>query len=181
MLGMGKENVVRWIKNEVNVEKCNNCLEPEELYWFTQRTPRTETRENVYVMIVSRAPRQIVSFDVAQNQSAWRIQRIVDSAPEAQRYCRDGYVGCLDVVYSRLHVRNMCNKSDTHTVEGVNADLRHYIPLFKRRNRYFARSPGKLQAVVACLRAYNRFGQAKFHHRLHYSTGNLPFLLADFL
>lgn len=113
----------------MNVEKCKVCLELDELYWFIQRKPKTETRENVYLMtMVSRSARQIVGFDVARDKSAWRIQRMVDGAPEAERYCTDGYVGYLDVVYPGRHVRNMRDKSDTHTVEGVNADLWHYIP-----------------------------------------------------
>lgn len=170
-------------KNEVNVEKWMDCLELDEMYWFTNRKPRTETRENVYLMtMVSREPRQIVGFDVAQDKSAWRIQRIVDGAPEAEKYCTDGYVGYLDVIYPGRHIRNMRDKSDTHTVEGVNADLRHYIPLLKRRSRCFARTLETLQAVVEVfVDAYNRFGAAKFNHRNHRPTGKFPFALVDFL
>lgn len=167
----------------MTVEKCKACLELDELYWFIERKPRTETRENVYVMtMVNRNPRQIVGFDVALDKCAWRIQRIVDDGPEAEKYCTDGYVGYLDVIYPGRHVRNMRDKSDTFTVEGVNADLRHYIPLLKRRSRCFARTLETLQAVVELfVDAYNRFGQAKFNHRSHRPTGVLPFALVDFL
>ena len=167
----------------MTVKKCSDCLELDALYWFTQRKPRTETRENVYLMtMVSRNPRQIVGFEVAQDKCAWRIQRIVDGGPEAKRYCTDGYVGYLDVVYPGQHVRNMCDKSDTYTVEGVNADLRHYIPLLKRRSRCFARSLETLQAVVAVfVDVYNRFGQAKFNHRIRRPIGAFPFALVNFL
>ena len=170
-------------KNEVIVEKCKGCLELDEMYWYIQRKPRTETRENVYLMtMVSRSPRQIVGFDVAQDKSAWRIQRIVDGAPEAGKYCTDGYVGYLDVVYPGHHVRNIRDKSDTFTVEGVNADLRHYIPLLARRSRCFPRTLDTLQAVVEVFAdAYNRFGQAKHQHRMHRPIGILPFGLVDFL
>ena len=165
------------------VEKCNSCLELDELYWFIKRKPRTETRENVYLMtMVSRSPRQIVGFDVAQDKSAFRIQAIVDDGPEAEKYCTDGYVGYLDVVYPGQHVRNMRDKSDTFTVEGVNADLRHYIPILARRSRCFARTIETLQAVVEVfVDAYNRFGAAKHRHRLLRYKGKLPFGLVDFL
>ena len=110
--------------------------ELDELYWFIERKPRTKTRENVYLMtMVSRNPRQIVGFDVAFDKSPDRIQRIVDSAPESERYCSDGYLGYVDVVYPGKHIRNVRNKSDTYTVEGINADLRHYIPILARRSR----------------------------------------------
>lgn len=170
-------------KNEVNVEKCKVCLEMDEMYWFIQRKPRTETRENVYLMtMVNRQPRQIVGFDVAQDKSAWRIQRMVDDGPEAEKYCTDGYVGYLDVVYPGQHIRNKRDKSDTYTVEGVNADLRHYIPMLARRSRCFPRTLETLQAVVEVfVDAYNRFGQAKHSYRQRHPRGTLPFALVDFL
>ena len=167
----------------MTVEKCKVCLELDELYWYIERKPRTATRENVYLMtMVSRQPRQIVGFDVAQDKTARRIQGIVDSGPEAQKYCTDGYVGYLDVVYPGQHIRNMRGKSDTYTVEGVNADLRHYIPTLARRSRCFARKLENLRAVVAVfVEAYNRFGAAKYWHRQLRPTGKLPFALVDFL
>ena len=167
----------------MTVEKCKECLELDEMYWFIQRKPRTETRENVYFMtVVSRSPRQIVGFDVAQDKSAWRIQRIVDKGPEAEKYCTDGYVGYLDVVYPGRHVRNMRDKSDTCTVEGVDADLRHYIPLLARRSRCFARTLETLQAVMEVfVDAYNRFGEAKAAYRQRRPKGGIPFALVDFL
>ena len=167
----------------MNVENSPECLELDELYWFIERKAHTETRENVYLMMmVSRQPRQIVGFDVARDKSAWHIQSIVDGGPEAQRYCTDGYVGYLDVIYPGQHIRNIRDKGDTFTVEGVNADLRHYIPLLARRSRCFARTLETLRAVVevfAC--AYNRFGAAKYAYRQRRPTGGLPFALVDFL
>ena len=170
-------------KNEVNVEKCTDCLELDELYWFIERKPGTETRENVYLMtMVSRKPRQIVGFDVARDKCAMRIQSIVDGGPEAKNYCTDGYVGYLDVIYPGHHVRNMRDKSDTFTVEGINADLRHYIPILARRSRCFARKMETLRAVVEVfVDAYNRFGTAKHEYRKRRPKGSLPFALVDFL
>ena len=136
----------------MNVEKCNDCLELDELYWFVERKPRTETRENVYVMkMVSRQPRQIIGYDVARDKSPRRIQAIVDGAPLAAKYCSDGWLGYVDVVYPGQHIRNTRDKSDTFTVEGVNADLRHYIPILARKSRCFARTLETLKAVVEVL------------------------------
>ncbi|GHU95482.1 hypothetical protein FACS1894208_08360 [Clostridia bacterium] len=161
----------------------HNCYELDELYWFVERKGSSETRENVYVMtMVSRKPRQIVGFDVARDKSRERIQAIVDAAPEAKKYCTDGYFGYLDVVYPGKHVRNIHNKADTFTVEGVNADLRCYIPVLARRSRCFCRSSETLKAVVAVFAdAYNRFGEAKMRWRTAHDRGEVPFGVVDFL
>ena len=165
------------------VEKFSACLELDELYWFIERKAHTETRENVYLMtMVSRQPRQIVGFDVALDKSAWHIQSIVNGGPEAQRHCTDGYVDYLDVIYPEQHIRNMHDKSDTFTVEGVNADLRHYIPVLAHRSRCFSRTWETLRAVVEVfVGAYNRFGQAKYAYRQRRPKGAFPFALIDFL
>lgn len=158
-------------------------MELDELYHFTNRRPRTETRENVYVMtMVSRFPRQIVDFDVAEDKCSWRIQRMVDESPWAKMYCTDGYYGYLDVIYPGEHVYNIHSKKDTFTVESVNADLRHYIPLLRRRSKCFPRSIETLCAVVAVFaEAYNRFGRAKAVWQNHNPGKRCPLALVDFL
>jgi IS1 family transposase len=161
----------------------NGCYELDELFWFIERKPRTETRENVYLMtMVSREPRQIVGFDVAGDKAPKRIQAIVDNAPPALKYCTDGWSGYAYVIYPAEHIQNPHNKSDTFTVEGINADLRHYIPILARRSRCFARTLETLEAVVAVfVDAYNRFGLAKYQHRLRRPHGAFPFGLVHFI
>ena len=160
-----------------------DTIEIDELYWYIERKSRTETRENIYLLtMVSRYPRQIVGFDVAYDKSPGRIQDMVDNAPSALKYCTDGYFGYIDVVYPGKHVRNTRDKSDTFTVEGVNADLRHYIPILARHSRCFARKIETLQAVMGVfVDAYNRFGKAKYLYRQRHLRGELPFALVDFL
>lgn len=167
----------------MSVENFPDCLELDELYWFVERKSKTETRENVYIMTaVSRKPRQIVGFDAAFDKSPGRIQNIVDNAPPAGKYCTDGYLGYIDVVYPGRHIRNVRDKRDTFTVEGVNADLRHYIPVLARRSRCFARKLETLQAVMEVFSdAYNEFGVAKHKYRLTHTTGEIPFSIVDFL
>ena len=80
---------------------------------------------------------------------------MVDVAPEAEVYCTDGYNGYLDVVFPGKHIFNVHNKNDTFTVEGVNADLRHYIPTLARRSRCFPpkaeESPGGPRCLLFML------------------------------
>ena len=155
------------------------------MYWFVKKKPDTQTRENTYIItMVSRNPRQIVGFDVAFDKSPERIQRIVDNGVEAKKYCTDGWSGYIDVVYPGRHIRNVSNKNDTFTVEGVNADLRHYIPILARRSRCFPRKLETLQAVVEVfVDAYNRFGAAKmkFRQNRNPNSREIPFSVLDYL
>ena len=138
------------LKKTAQILRCSyQILELDELYWFVSRKGNSETRENCYIIpLVSREPRQIVGIDAAFDKSPERIQALVDSAPPADYYASDGYLGYIDVVYSGKHIRNVSNKNDTFTVEGVNADLRHYIPTLRRRSRCFPRSIESLKAVL---------------------------------
>ena len=131
--------------------------------------------------MVSRLPQQIVGFDVARDKSPERIQRIVDSAPESKKYCSDGWSGYIDVVYPGEFIRNVRNKNDTFTVEGVNADLRHYIPILARRSRCFPRKLETLQAVLGVFD--NKFGVAKmkFRQNRNLKARELPFSVLDYL
>ena len=166
------------------MEKCKSLcaseiVELDELYWFLERKPRTETRENIYIMtMVSRKLRQIVGHVASVDKSSRTIQQMVDAAPEAQECCTDGYSGYLP----GKHIFNVHNKSDTFTMEGVNADLQHYIPTLARRSRCFPRKLENLQAVLAVsVRAYNRFGAQKSRFRSRHPGAALPFSLFDFL
>ena len=165
------------------VENSPEILELDELYWFINKKGDSKTRENVYVItMVRREPRQIVGFRVTEEKTSVKIQEIVDSGPEAEKYCTDGYNGYLDVVFPGKHVRNIHNKNDTFTVEGINADLRHFIPLLRRRCRCFARSIETLTAVIDVFsEAYNKFGFAKSEYRKNNPTRYPPFGLVDSL
>lgn len=186
VFGFSKANVYNWIKKTVqNLRSNYQILKLDELYWFTGEKPNTETRENTYVItMVSRLPRQIVGFDVASDKAPERIQKIVDNGPEAKYYCTDGYLGYIDIVYPGKHIRNARDKSDTFTVESINADLRHYIPILRRRSRCFPRKLETLRAVLELfIQAYNAFGIAKINFRKNRSPNSreLPFSVLDFL
>jgi len=175
------------LKKTQKILKTNyHILEIDELYWFVGQKSKSETRENCYVIpVVNCEPRQIVAIDIAFDKSPERIQALVDEAPPAKHYATDGYLGYVDVVYPGNHIRNIVNKKDTFTVESINADLRHYIPLLRRRSRCF---PRKLQTLKAVLEvfvdAYNKFGEARLHfrtHREHSKRKEMPFSVLDFL
>lgn len=180
-----------WISQKTEL----NTFEMDELYWFLKRKERTKTRQNTYVMtMASRFPRQIVSFDVNNSVNSSVLQTIVDRAPTAERYCTDGCLIYLDVIFGGKHIRNPYNKSDTYTIESTNADLRHYIPGLARRSRCFYRKQETLEAVLSVfIDAYNKFGEAKQKYQIpvkHQSQNlnkklhkyrDVPFSILDFL
>ena len=174
------------LKKTAQTPKSNyHILEVDELYWFVGQKGTSETRENCYVIpILSRLPRQIVGIDAAFDKSPERIQALVDAAPPAENYCTDGLLGYIEVVYPGKHIRNVSNKDDTFTVESVNADLRHYIPLLRRRSRCFPRKLETLKAVLDVFaEAYNAFGVAKMTFRLNRDphARELPFSVLDYI
>jgi len=61
----------------------------KRLYWYLEYKTRTETRENVYIMtMVSRKPRQILGHVVSRDKMSRTIQRMVDTALEAEYYSK---------------------------------------------------------------------------------------------
>ena len=98
---------------------------------------------------------------------------------KADLYCTDGYL-----VYPGKHIRNIHDKSDTFTVESINADLSHYIPILGRRSICFPRKLETLKAVLELfVQAYNAFGVAKlkFRQNRNPKSCELPFSVLDFL
>lgn len=180
-----------WISEKTNTEN----FELDEVYWFINKKERSKTRENTYIMtMISREPRQIVGFDVQFDKGAFRLQGIVDNAPEAENYSTDGNLSYLDVIFPGKHIRNVSDKRDTHIIESINADLRHYISGLARRNRCFYRSLETLQAVLGVfINAYNKYGEYKMKYRVpvkHKDPNNtkklhkfrdLPLCILDFL
>jgi len=180
-----------WISDKTNTKN----FELDEIYWYINKKERTKTRENIYIMtMISRVPRQIVSFDVQFDKASFRLQGIVDNAPEAENYSTDGNISYLDVVFPGKHIRNIRDKCDTHIIESINSDLRHYISGLARKSRCFYRSLETLQAVLEVfIDAYNKYGEAKLKYRVpvkHKDPCNLkklhkyrdlPFCILDFL
>ena len=109
---MNKSNVMNWIKKARCKEnsapkQTPKIVEMDELYWFLKYKPRTETRENIYLItLVSRNPRQILGYTVSPDKSAETLQKVVDMAPYSETYCTDGYNGYLDTIFPGKHIFN---------------------------------------------------------------------------
>jgi IS1 family transposase len=157
----------------------------DELFWFIGKRKGSENGINTYVMTaLSREVRQIVGFCVDNSVNAAAIQGIVDSAPQAEVYSTDGCQTYLGVIFPGYHNRNIKDKSDTHNIEGSNADIRHYIAGLQRKSRCFFRKIETLKAVLGIfVHVYNCFGDAKLKYRKrHPKLGrDFPFSHIDFV
>lgn len=126
---------------------------------------RVEKNETYVITFIDRETRQIVGHKVSENKSAQIIQGIADSSPKAESYHSDGYAAYAETLYHGNHHAHL-DKSETYTVEGVNSDLRKYIPGFARRSKCFYRRLETVIAVMAVfVRAFNKFALKKYHTR----------------
>ena len=85
------------------------------------------------------------------------LQQVVDDAPQAGAYYSDGFATYGALVYGEATYTAMRDKSQTYTVEGGNADLRHYLARLGRKSRCFSRCLRALaRAVKLMVWCYNQ-------------------------
>ena len=76
------------------------------------------------------------------------IQQIVDEAPKAKWYYSDGFDAYQWLWYHLGRYEVSDGKADTYSVEGDNAELRHYLARLARRSRCFSRCPYALECAL---------------------------------
>lgn len=83
------------------------------------------------------------------------MQSVDDTAPPARNYYSDVFNTYRELCWWGSHT-SMYDKSETYSVEGTNADLRHYLARPARRSRCFSRCINALtRAVDLFVRCYN--------------------------
>ena len=103
----------------------------------------------VYIMtLVDRATSCILSWAVVPYRSEVLIQAMVDQAPQAAYYFSDLFAAYRHVIYTPGRYTPMPDQSETYRVEGMNAELRHYLARLGRRSRCFSRCLLALRAAV---------------------------------
>jgi hypothetical protein len=75
------------------------------------------------------------------------MQSVVDTAPRAANYFSDAFNTYRGLCWWGAHT-SMYDKSQTYSVEGTNADLRHYLARLARRSRCFSRCIHALRRAV---------------------------------
>ena len=98
--------------------------------------------------MVDRATRCILGWKLVWERTKECIQALVDQAPKAKFYFSDGFeaYSLLWYHYGRYDVS--VGKTDTFSVEGDNAEFRHYLARLARSSRCFSRSAYALACAI---------------------------------
>ncbi len=115
--------------------------------------------------LVERVSRCIVGWCVGSERSEGVLQALVDEAPQAMIYFSDRFPTDDALIYKPGIHLSLLDKSQTYSVEGDNADLRHYRARLARRSRCFSPRLAALAcAVKLFVYAWNR---RQLFHQAH--------------
>ena len=107
--------------------------------------------------MVDRATSCVLQYHVGHHRSEVVLQALLDAAPQAERYYSDGMPAYKALFYYPGRHFSMRDKSQTYRVEGMNAELRHYLSRLVRRSRCYSRCIKALdRAVKLFVYAWNR-------------------------
>ncbi len=85
------------------------------------------------------------------------LQAIPDRSPQAAQYYSDEYTLYEALIYVPGQHQAVLDKSQTYSVEGDKAELRHYLTRLARRSRCFSRCIHALRRAIKLLVfAWNR-------------------------
>jgi insertion element IS1 protein InsB len=105
-----------------------------------------------------------LSWAVTFERSEDVIQEVIDASCPARWYYSDAFQVYEPLIYPGIHTM-MHDKSQTYSVEGDNAELRHYLARLVRRSRCFSRCPHALHCAMR-LFVYC-FNARQLHKRLY--------------
>ena len=120
---------------------------------------RKRKKRWVYIATaVDRLTRCLVGWAVVEERTFDTLQPVIDQVP---RPCRQFYSGGLNTYPTLLYYEGkheaLPDKSQTYSVEGSNAEIRHYLGRLHRRSRCFCRSVEALRrAFWLFAYCYNR-------------------------
>ena len=97
---------------------------------------------------VERRSRCIVAHCVVCARTEDKLRDMIwQQAPSARHYFNDAFALYESIGYPGAH-QSLPNKSQTYSVEGDNAEIRHYLARLARRSRCFSRSLQALQRAI---------------------------------
>ena len=140
---------------------------------------RREKNKAYIVTAVDRQTHAIVGWAVCAERTLEILQSVIDTASKAQSYYTDGFLMYQDLSYWGTHTM-LKDKSETYSVEGGNADLRHYLARLARSSRCFSRCFKALaRAVELFVYFYNerQLRKRRLPKYPAYLAENLPTLI----
>ena len=114
--------------------------------------------------IVDRETRCLLAIQAVWQRSQAVAQGLVNQSP-ARQYYSDQFPLYDSLEYRRGYHLSLFDKSETYSVEGVNAELRHYLTRLARKSRCFSRCIDWLNRhLKAFAHAWNR---RQLHNRAY--------------
>ena len=117
---------------------------------------------------VDRTTRCIVGHSVVPQRSFEVFQDVVDQGPHAAHYFSDELATYADVYYHGASYAAVLDKSQTFSVEGDNAELRHYLARLHRSTRCFSKSLEALRRTIDMFVHFWNMRQLRQHARPQY-------------
>ena len=106
---------------------------------------------------VDRTTRCILSWRVVQERTGAVVQHMLHESVPGRTYYSDGFEAYQTALYWPSTHYPMDDKSETYSVEGDNAELRHYLARLARKSRCFSRCITALDnALKLFVFAFNR-------------------------
>ena len=98
---------------------------------------------------VARDTGLIVGAEVLEELSWEGVQGVIDTLPAARNYCTDQSTIYPDLLWPEgsTHIISK-GKEQTHTIESLNANLRHYLKRLARKTRCFSKCLLALRRAV---------------------------------
>ena len=97
---------------------------------------------------VERKTSCIIGWSVQPERTQSELQTILDTSPQAVWYYSDLFATYKTLLYTPGTHTPMPDKSETYRVEGMNAELRHYLARLARRSRCFSRCIHALRRAI---------------------------------
>jgi IS1 family transposase len=139
-----------------------------------------EEKNKAYIVTaVDRSTHTIVGFAVCAERTLELLQSVVDNSIKAENYYTDSFLMYQDLSYWGNHTM-LKDKSETYSVEGTNADLKHYLARLQRASRCFSRCFKALaRAIELFVYFYNERQLEKRKHRKYpaFLAESLPTLI----
>jgi IS1 family transposase len=125
---------------------------------------------------VDRRTSYLIQWAISPQRDPTLLQTLVDQAPPARFYYSDLYAGWRSLLYWHGLYTPMPNKSQTYRVEGLNAELRHYLARLTRQSRAFSKS---LAAFRHAITLFAYLWNTRQAWKARFPT--YPYRLADFV
>jgi IS1 family transposase len=138
-LGTHHRTISLWVKDKAaSLPKAPFPIEVKDAEMDELFTFIGEKKQIYIITIVDRVTRCFLGYKVVGECTQQFIQDVVDEAIKAKQYHSDAFDAYdrLWYHYGRYEVSD--GKIDTYSVEGVNAELCHYLARLARRSRCFS-------------------------------------------